>query len=181
MTEMCSLSLSVHIRRAELADVPDIAAIYNEAILTTTATFDTEVKDLADRQRWFESHDERHPIWVAVVEGRVVGWSALSRWSERRAYEDTAETTFYVAEKFRGQGIGRRLKEVTVENARRLGFHTLIARVAQDSVESLHLNESFGFRKVGTLKEVGRKFGRWLDVHILQILLDDDDCLSRNQ
>jgi phosphinothricin acetyltransferase len=155
-----------------MGDLDAITDIYNEAILTTTATFDTGPKSTAERLQWFQSHDERHPILVAVMDGRVVGWASLSRWSERRAYDDTAETSFYVKSEFRGQGIGRRLKEATIEEARRLRFHTLIARVAEGSGESLHLNESLGFVHVGTLKEVGRKFDRLLDVHIMQKMLD---------
>jgi phosphinothricin acetyltransferase len=161
----------IEIRKAELADLDAITAIYNEAILTTTATFDTEPKTAAERREWFQTHGERHPILVAVLEDKVVGWASLSQWSDRRAYDETAETSFYVKSEFRGRGIGRRLKEATIDEARRLGFHTLIARVAEGSNESLHLNESVGFVRVGTLKEVGRKFGRLLDVHILQKML----------
>ena len=162
----------VSIRRAEPSDVPEITAIYNEAILTTVATFDTELKTVEERTQWLQSHDERHPVIVALVDGRVVGWSSLTRWSERTAYDDTAETSFYVHSTHRGRGIGRMLKEAIIEEARRLKFHTIIARVAEGSNESIHLNESVGFAHVGTLKEVGRKFGRILDVHIYQKLLD---------
>src|SRR5436190_8054769 len=98
------------IRRAELADLESITAIYNEAILTTTATFDTEPKTASERLPWFQSHGERHPILVAESEGGVVGWASLSPWSERPAYDDTAETSFYVRAGRRGQGIGRALK-----------------------------------------------------------------------
>ena len=87
----------ITIRRAELADLEAITAIYNEAILTTTATFDTEPKSACEQLPWFRSHGERHPILVADRDGTVVGWAALSKWSERRAYDDTAETSFYVA------------------------------------------------------------------------------------
>ncbi|MEQ1852099.1 MAG: N-acetyltransferase family protein [Chthoniobacteraceae bacterium] len=160
------------IRRAELTDAPAIAEIYNEAILTTTATFDTEPKSVEERAQWLQSHDERHPVLVAVVDGRVTGWASLTRWSERRAYDDTAETSFYVHSTHRGRGIGRQLKDAIIAEARRLGYHTLIARVAEGSGESIHLNESAGFVHVGTLKEVGRKFGRRLDVHIMQKMLD---------
>lgn len=160
------------IRRAELSDAAAIADIYNEAILTTTATFDTETKTEAERTLWLQSHDERHPVLVAVVEGEVVGWASLTKWSERRAYDDTAETSFYVRSSHRGQGIGRKLKQAIIDEARQLRFHTLIARVAEGSQESIHLNESVGFTHVGTLKEVGRKFGRILDVHIMQLMLD---------
>jgi phosphinothricin acetyltransferase len=159
------------IRRAELADVPAITDVYNEAILTTTATFDTEPKTVAERTAWLQSHDDRHPILVAEVDGAVVGWTSLTCWSDRRAYDDTAETSFYVHSTHRGRGIGRKLKDAIIAEARRLGYHTLIARIAEDSRESIHLNELAGFVHVGTLKQVGRKFGRLLDVHIMQKML----------
>mgnify|MGYP003390201323 CR=1 FL=1 len=159
-------------RIATLDDLPAITDIYNAAILMTTATFDTEPKTLDDRRQWFASHDERHPILVAEIDGQVVGWVSLTRWSDRRAYDETGETSFYVASDFRGQGIGRQLKLAIIDEARRLGFHSLIARVAEGSGESLHINESVGFSRVGLLKEVGMKFGRRLGVHILQLMLD---------
>jgi L-amino acid N-acyltransferase YncA len=161
----------LEIRRAGLADAPAIAEIYNEAILTTTATFDTEPKSADERAEWLRSHDERHPVLVALAEGKVVGWASLSHWSERPAYQDTAETSFYVHSAYRGHGIGRRLKEAIIEEARRLRLHTLIARVAEGSDASIHLNVSAGFVLVGTLQEVGRKFDRLLGVHIFQLIL----------
>lgn len=163
---------AVIVRLAELDDVPAIAEIYNEAILTTTATFDTEPKTLVDRVAWLQSHDERHPVLVAVADSAVVGWACLTRWSDRPAYDATAETSFYVHSTHRGQGIGRLLKQAIIDEARRLNYHTLIARTAEGSHESLHLNQSFGFRLVGTLKEIGHKFGRCLDVHVMQKMLD---------
>ena len=159
------------IRKAVPADLEAIAEIYNEAILNTTATFDIEPKTLEDRAAWFESHDDLHPILVAEVGGHVAGWASLGRWSERAAYDETAETSSYVHSEFRGRGIGRVLKSAIIDEARRLGFHSLISRVVAGSAESLHINESLGFERVGTLKEVGRKFGKRLDVHILQMIL----------
>jgi phosphinothricin acetyltransferase len=165
--------MSLVIRKAEPSDVEAITEIYNEAILTTTATFDLEPKTMADRRTWLESHDERRPVIVADVAGRVVGWACLTKWSDRPAYDDTAETSFYVHSAFRGQGIGRALKAAIIDEAVRLRFHSLIARVAEESRASYHLNESSGFVYVGTLKEVGRKFGRLLDVHIFQLMLGE--------
>src|SRR3954454_2525457 len=101
---------SLGIRRAELADAPAIAEIYNEAIATTTATFDTEPKTVEERTQWLQSHDERHPVFVALADGAIVGWASLTRWSDRAAYDDTAETSFYVRSTARGRGIGRKLK-----------------------------------------------------------------------
>ena len=121
--------------------------------------------------KWLESHDDRHPVLVAVVNDTVVGWASLSVWSDRKAYDGTAETSFYIASEFRNKGIGRKLKVAIIEEARRLEFHTLIARVAEGSDASLHLNQSLGFVLIGTMKEVGWKFGKLLDVHILQKML----------
>lgn len=181
------MNASVQIRRAVLSDLGAITEIYNEAILTTTATFDTEPKGKEEQMKWFQSHGERHPILVAVIDdiavahrdqkislhrsAKVVGWASLSKWSDRQAYDDTAEGSFYVKAEYRGQGIGRKLQAALIEEACRLGFHTLIGRVAEGSDASLHLSKSFGFVHVGTLKEVGRKFDRLLDVHILQKML----------
>jgi L-amino acid N-acyltransferase YncA len=163
---------SVTIRRARTADAAAIAEIYNEAIATTTATFDTEPKTVEERVSWLQSHDQRHPILVAEVDGAVAGWASLTQWSDRTAYNDTAETSFYVHSSRRGRGVGRKLQEALLDEAKRLGFHTLIARITEGSGESLHLHESTGFVRVGTMKQVGRKFGRLLDVHIFQKMLE---------
>ncbi len=162
----------LNIRRSERSDLAAITEIYNEAILTTTATFDLEPKSLEDRLQWFEDHDERHPILVADLDGQVVGWTCLSCWNPRSGYDKTAETSFYVKEEHRGKGIGRKLKGTIIDEARRLGYHTLIAGAAEGSDASLHLNKRFGFEVVGTFRDVGRKFGKQLDVTYLQKFLD---------
>jgi phosphinothricin acetyltransferase len=160
------------IRPAAPADVPAIAEIYNEAIRTTTATFDLEPKSLANRAEWLQSRGARHPVLVAEVDGKVVGFAALSPWSDRTAYDDTAETALYVLAGQQRRGIGRELCAAIIAEARRLKLHTLIARITEDSAASLHLHRRAGFAEVGTMREVGRKFGRLLDVHILQLVLD---------
>ncbi len=160
------------IRSAVLPDLEAITEIYNEAIVTTTATFDVEPRTLQERQQWFAEHGHRHPVLVAEWEGRVVGWASLSQWNPRAAYKDTAETSMYVSREYRGQGIGRKLKQAIIDEAHRLGYHTLIAGTAEGSDASRHLNESFGFELVGTFKEVGRKFGKLLDVSYFQKFLD---------
>jgi phosphinothricin acetyltransferase len=167
-----NMKVKLQIRRAEVADLEAINDIYNEAVLTTTATFDTEPKTTAERLEWFQHHDQRHPVLVAVVDGKVVGWSSLTEYSPRRAYDNTTETSVYIKSEFRGQGIGRALQEAIIDEARCLKYHTLIARITAESNESMRLHVSCGFQQVGTLKEVGRKFGRILDVHFLQMMLD---------
>jgi L-amino acid N-acyltransferase YncA/GrpB-like predicted nucleotidyltransferase (UPF0157 family) len=167
-----TLKKSLVTRKAELSDLDAITDIYNEAILTTTATFDTEPKSISERLQWFRSHDERHPIWAAELDGKVVGWISLSKWSERQAYNDTGETSFYVKSEYRGKGIGSALMHMLIHESQQLKYHTIIARIAGESDVSLHVHANFNFVQVGILKEVGRKFGKLLDVHILQKMLD---------
>jgi|SRR6266496_2851576 len=169
---IAKMETAASVRPAKLADVTAITEIYNEVILTTTATFDIEPKSFADRTQWLQAHGEKYPVLVAVVDGQTVGFAALRPWSQRRAYDQTVESCFYVRSTQRGRGIGRMLKEAIIEEARRLGFHTIIARMAEGSNESLHLNQSLGFVHVGTLREVGRKFGKLIDVQIMQKILD---------
>lgn len=161
----------VLIRRAEHDDVRVITDIYNDAILNTTATFDVDPKSPAERLAWLQSHDDRHPVLVMEVEGRVIGWACLTKWSDRKAYNDTVESTLYIDSKYHGRGYGRRLNAAITEEACELGFHTLIARVACGSDVSIHLCESSGFEHIGTMKEVGRKFGQLLDVYLFQKML----------
>lgn len=156
------------IRPATLDDIPAITDIYNEAVLTTTASFDTEPRTEARQQIWFEEHDNRHPILVAEIEGRVVGWASLSRWSDRLAYADTAEISLYVQSQFRGRGFGKQLMTEIVKAGREADLHTLIARIAGENEVSVYLHESVGFGLVGVMREVGRKFDRLIDVHLMQ-------------
>ena len=142
--------------------------IYNEAIANTTATFDTEPKTIEDRLQWFNAHDEKHPVIVAVINDAVIGWATLSKWSDRSAYDSTAEVSVYVHHDHRDQGIGKRLLEVLTLEGEKLGLHSLISRITQGNEKSIYLHERLGFENVGVLKEVGKKFGNYLDVHILQ-------------
>jgi phosphinothricin acetyltransferase len=156
------------IRPATLSDLPAITEIYNKAVLTTTATFDTEPKSETNRRVWFDEHDARHPILVAESEGVVIGWASLSRWSDRLAYADTAEISLYVKSEYRGLGVGKQLIRQIVEAGQQAGLHTLIARIADGNEVSIHLHKTVGFELVGVMRQVGRKFGRLLDVHLMQ-------------
>jgi L-amino acid N-acyltransferase YncA len=150
-----------------------MAAIYNEAVATTVATFDTEPRPEVAQILWLREHSDPFVAIVAESEGRVVGWASLSRWSERRAYSATAEVSLYVLSTQRGRGIGRRLLEHLVEQGRQGQLHTLLARVADGNHVSIHLHEALGFCPVGIMREVGWKFGRRIDVQLLQKIYDD--------
>jgi len=156
------------IRAAKLDDLNAITEIYNEAILTTDATFDTEPKTDAEQRAWFANHGLKNPILVAELDGAVVGWASLSEWSDRCAYSDTAEISQYVKQGFRGRGIGRRLLEDIIQEGEKVGLHTVIARITKGNKESVHLCESVGFEHIGVMREVGRKFGKLFNVYLMQ-------------
>jgi len=159
------------IRPAEESDLPVITDIYNQAVLRTTATFDTEPRTVEARRPWFLSHDDNHPILVEEDGGAVRGWASLSRYSERAAYSRTVEISVYVSEEWRGRGIGRKLVAALVAEGRRIGHHAVLALITGDNSVSVRLHESFGFFMVGTMREVGVKFGRALDVHLMELLI----------
>jgi len=156
------------IRKAVPLDVPAITEIYNEAILTTTATFDIKPKTVASQRNWFKDHGKRNPVLVAVVDGKVVGWVSLSEYSARCAYADTVELSLYIKEVFRNQGVGKRLMTAVLAEGQKAGLHSVISRIAGGNDISIHLHKQFGFQDVGMMKQVGNKFGKLLDVYIMQ-------------
>ena len=156
------------IRRATVADLDAITRIYDDAILNTVATFDTEPKTFEQQMVWFSEHDSGHALLVAEEDGVVVGWGSISEWSDRCAYSCTGEVSLYVEKEHRGRGVGRKLLEAIVEEGKKGNFHTLLARISEGNQASVNLFKSEGFETVGVMKEVGRKFGRLLDVYLLQ-------------
>ena len=160
------------IRPATPGDAAAISRIYNQAVLNTTATFDTEPETVETRERWLAAHaDPRHPVLVAEAEGAVVGWASLSTWSDRCAYAASVEASAYVDEAWTGQGIGMALSEAALEAGRAAGVHAVLSRICTENVASLKMAKRLGFSEVGVLHEVGWKFGRWLDVMMLEKLL----------
>lgn len=155
-------------RSATVEDLKAITDIYNEAVLTTDATFDLEPKTEKEQGVWLASHDPMHPVLVAEQDGVVIGWASLSEWSSRCAYAATVEISLYIKEEFRGKGAGRRLMEDIMREGERVGLHTVLARITTGNTVSIHLHESLGFEHVGIMKEVGQKFGRTLDVLLMQ-------------
>ncbi len=162
---------AVQIRDATAEDIPPMMEIYHHAVMNTATTCDTEPRTIEQQRTWFHSHGPRHPILVATLDNAVVGWASLSVWIARGACCFTAEASVYVATQFRHSGVGRGLLSALIERARGLGYHVLIAQVIGGNEASLSFVQSLGFEQVGTLREVGRKFDRWLDLHILQLTL----------
>jgi len=159
------------IRDAGAADAAAIAAIYNQAVVNTTATFDVEPKTAEDRAAWLADHDAGHPVIVMDRDGIVVGWGSLSSVSDRRAWDSTVEISTYVDEHHHGTGVGRALGRELITRGRELGHHVITSRVCAENIASIRLSEQLGFECVGRMHEVGRKFDRWLDVDILELRL----------
>lgn len=160
------------IRRMTIDDIGSVTEIYNKAIRSTTATFDIEPKSLKGRERWFLDHGPKHPLLVSEMGGNVVGWASISNWSDRGAYVGTAEVSVYIDGGYRRKGTGRGLLMAIVEEGKRAGLHTLIARIVAGNDPSIHLFKSLGFNEIGNLREVGYKFGRYHDVIYMQKIFD---------
>ena len=163
--------MNIEIRAAKLTDVSAITDIYNEAILTTTATFDIEPKTLASQRIWFKEHGPQNPILVAVSGDVVIGWASLSEYSARCAYAGTSELSVYIKETFRNHGVGKQLISAVLAEGKKVGLHTVISRIAGDNAISIYLHRQFGFNDIGIMKEVGKKFGKLLDVYMMQKML----------
>jgi L-amino acid N-acyltransferase YncA len=155
------------VRQVKIKDLDAITHIYNEAILNTAATFDTEPKTQQEQAEWFSNHNSRYPILVADSRNRVIGWASLTKWSDRCGYSDTAECSLYIEKEYQAKGFGKTLLTALLQEARKSGFHTVIARITEGNDTSLNLCNSLGFRHIGIMREVGYKFGKLLDVHLL--------------
>lgn len=161
------------IRNATLDDLDSITKIYNDAILNTVATFDTKIKTPQQQIQWFKGHGKKNPILVVEEKGSIIGWAALSKYSTRCAYSNTAEISLYVSKKDQGKGIGKKLIESTIKEGKKAGLHVIIARITDGNKKSIHIHESFGFTLIGVMKEVGNKFGKCLDVYLMQKIYND--------
>ena len=166
------------IRQAKIEDIRSITDIYNEAIDKTVATFDTTSKTLEEQENWFKNHGKKNPILVAENEENILGWASLSKWSDRCAYSDTAEISLYVREKHQGKGIGKRLMEAIIQEGETSGLHAIIARITKGNKTSVNLHKSVGFEHIGILKEVGLKFGKRLDVYLMQKIYNNSKTKS---
>jgi len=164
----------VSIRTALPADVPAITAIYNHYVRTSTATFDTEEKSVEDRVEWLTQHVGAYPALVAERDGGVVAWGTLSAWARRRAYRHTAEISVYVAPDATARGVGPVLANALIARAREVGHHAVVSQIVHENEASLKMASRLGFEHAGTLREVGRKFDRWLDLVLMELVLDAD-------
>jgi phosphinothricin acetyltransferase len=163
----------LNLRLATPTDLSAINEIYNHFVLRSTCTYQTEPETVEARAAWFARHGELHPVTVAERAGTIVGWGSLSPFHARAAYGHTVENSVYVHPTSHRQGIGRALLADLIERARRSGHHTIIAIIDAEQGASVALHAALGFARVGRLRELGHKFGRWLDVDYMQLILGE--------
>jgi phosphinothricin acetyltransferase len=165
----------ITVRLASENDLQAIADITNHYIRTSTCTMKEREETLDAMRERFHGRDARYPLFVAEANGEVVGWGDLTPHSERTAYRFTVHDALYVRDDMRGQGVGTALLTVLVSAARELGHHSIVAVIASSQPPSIALHHKFGFKDVAHLQQVGFKFGQWVDVVNLQLLLGRND------
>jgi phosphinothricin acetyltransferase len=162
----------VEIRRATVEDAEAIRTIYNAEVTGSTHTFDLVPRTLDDQVEWLVRRSGAYAVLVATDDdGTVLGFASLSPFRERPAYSTTVESSVYVDGARRAGGVGHALLQELVATATAHGFHAMIARIVGGHEASIALHRKVGFEIVGTEREVGRKYGKWLDVVVMERLL----------
>ena len=157
-------------------DLPEILEIYNDVILNTTAVYDYKPHTMEMRRQWFNTKQEQgFPVFVAEEKGKVVGLSSIGPFRAWAAYKYSVENSVYVAKDCRGRGIASLLIPPLIDAAKNLQMHTIIASIDAANEASLKLHRHFGFEEVAHFRQVGFKFGRWLDLKFLQLILKTPD------
>lgn len=160
------------IRDAVEADLVAIRDIYNHAVEHTTAIWNDVLIDVDNRRAWLELRRAKgFPVLVAEVDGRVAGYASYGDWRAFDGYRHTVEHSVYVDKDSRGAGLGKALMLALIDHARASGKHVMIAAIEAGNAASIALHERLGFRLVGIHREVGQKFGRWLDLAAMELML----------
>jgi L-amino acid N-acyltransferase YncA len=163
----------IKVRLAEENDLNDILAIYNDIIMNTTAVYDYRPHTTEMRAAWFKAKKkDGYPVFVAEENNQVLGFSSIGPFRAWAAYKYSVENSVYVAAAHRGKGIGKLLIPPLIEAARKKDLHAIIAGIDASNLASIVLHKSFGFEEVAHFKEVGYKFGRWLDLKFFELILN---------
>lgn len=162
----------ITIRDAVEADLAAIRDIYNHAVEHTTAIWNEVLIDTDNRRLWLEQRRARgFPVLVAERDGKVAGYASYGDWRAFDGYRHTVEHSVYVDKDCRGAGLGKRLMQALIDHARANDKHVMIAAIEAENQPSIALHERLGFRLVGIHREVGQKFGRWLDLAMMELQL----------
>ena len=165
--------MKVQIRSYQTEDTQAILAIINYNILHSTSLYDYTIRNYDQQKAILEDKiNKRFPVIVAESDGKIVGFGMYSEFRFREAYKFTVEHSVYVSHEEMGKGIGKLLLSELIELAKAQGLHTMIGVIDSENQGSILFHEQFGFKTVGTIKESGYKFDRWLDSVFMQLLLE---------
>ncbi|HWZ04698.1 MAG TPA: GNAT family N-acetyltransferase [Mucilaginibacter sp.] len=165
----------IKLRDAREEDLAAILDIYNDVIINTTAVYSEKPHTLQMRKEWYrERVNNNFPVYVAEANGKIAGFSSFGHFRAWPCYRYTVEVSVYVEQSFRGKGISKILLGALIDRARAMNIHAVIAGISADNEISIKLHQSFGFKEVANFKEVGYKFGRWLDLKFLELLIDNN-------
>jgi len=163
--------METHIRKAEKSDIFRITDIYNWAVENTTASFDINPQTVEQRTIWFSHYGDRHPLVVYEIDGYVAGYASLSEFRSKEGYKSTCELSVYIDPNYQRRGIGNKLMEYIIEVGKEIGFHIIMSGITADNEISIKMHEKLGFEFCGHMKEVGFKFGRYLDCVFYQLII----------
>lgn len=163
--------MDIKIRTADIGDIEQLTQIYNWAVENTTASFDFTSQSVEKRKEWFSHYGGAHPLIVAEADGKVAGYSSLSKFRDKEGYARTVEVSVYVHPEYHGKGIGTRLLKEIIDRGRELGHHVIVAGITAGNGVSIKMHEKFGFVFCGNFKEVGHKFDQWQDCVFYQLIL----------
>jgi phosphinothricin acetyltransferase len=165
------MPLLYEIRLAVPSDAEAIRAIRNDVIRHSTAMWTTELLTPADGEAWLGENVHRRSAYVAAAGGEVVGFANWAPWRPKSGYRHTVEDSVYLVDGHQGRGLGTRLLTTLIDGARQSGAHVMMACIEASNAPSVALHGRLGFELVGTAREVGTKFGRWLDLTMMRLAL----------
>ena len=170
-----SQQLPVKIRTATISDLPDILYIINHSITTSTSDYRYDTINMEELERWYNTRMiHQHPVFVATMNNLVVGYATYSQFRERIGFQYSVEHSIYCHHDYQGKGIGRMLMNELIAYTKEQKIHTMVACIDSDNTNSIAFHKKLGFQQAGQMKEIGYKFGRYLDMTLMQLMLNNN-------
>ena len=164
----------IEIRTVMISNLPDILYIINHSITTSTSDYRYDTINMEEIERWYNTHKiHENPVFVATIDDLVVGYATYCQFRERIGFQYSVEHSIYCHHDYQGQGIGRLLMNELIIHVKEQKIHTMVACIDSNNTNSIAFHEKLGFQHVGQMKEVGYKFGRYLDMTLMQLILNN--------
>ncbi len=156
-----------------ISDYQAVADIYNEYITLGTASMEETLKQASDIEGWVSKFNDRERLFVLKDNGQVIGWAIIKRYSDREGYRFACETAVYLTQPYLGKGLGTMMKKFLIDECKALNYKHLVAKIFASNTTSIAYNEKLGYSIVGRQKSIGFKNGKWIDMIIMQYLIED--------